>query len=215
MKGPTKRTSVVLTAAMTMAVAAAAPASAQEYTKLSRTDEIRLAMSAGPLTVSKDADVYVLGRDGFERAIEGTNGFSCMVIRAAADPTIVAPHCFSPDATRSVLPGKLAEGRLQMRGLGPSEIDAELARAFEDGELPLPEGNAYAYMLSGGQHLGPAGRWRPHFMLYMPYATNEDVGGNPENPAFPFVGPVIGHAHSTMVIVMTEFVDPDDVVVPR
>ncbi len=204
-----------VTMTLVLSVALATPVAAQEYTKLSHTDEIRLAMSAGPLSVSKDADVYVLGAGGFEKAVHGTNGFSCMVIRAAADKTILAPHCFSPDATETVLPGKLAEGELQMRGLSQSEIESELLKAFEDGSLPLPEGDAYAYMLSAGQHLGPAGQWRPHFMLYMPYATNEDVGGSPANPSFPFVGPEIGHPHSTMVIVMTQFVDPADVVLPR
>jgi len=206
---------LALAAAAAALTSLAAPGTAQEYAMLSRPDEIRLAMSAGPLSVSRDADVYVLGSDGFEKAVEGDNGFSCMVIRAAADPSILAPHCFSPDATETVLPGKLAEGRLQMQGLSQSEIDEALTKAFEDGDLPLPDGNAYAYMLSAGQNLGPAGQWRPHFMLYMPYATNEDVGGSPDNPAFPFVGPEIGHPHSTMVIVMTEFVDPADVVLPR
>lgn len=207
--------SAATTVVVMSVLAPTTPSAAQEYTALSRTDEIRLAMSAGPLSVSKDADVYVLGAGGFEKAVEGTNGFSCMVIRSAADKTIVAPHCFSPDATETVLPGKLAEGELQMRGLSQSEIETELLKAFEDGSLPLPEGDAYAYMLSAGQRLGPAGQWRPHFMLYMPYATNEDVGGSPANPSFPFVGPEIGHPHSTMVIVMTEFVDPADVVLPR
>lgn len=188
---------------------------AQEYTELSRTEEIRLSMSAGPLSVSRNADVYVLGARGFEKAVEGTNGFSCLVIRSAADTSILAPHCFSPAATETVLPGKLVEGELQMRGLSQSAIEAELLKGFEDGTLPLPEGDAYAYMLSAGQHLGSAGQWRPHFMLYMPYATNEDIGGSPANPQFPFVGPEIGHPHSTMVIVMTEFVDPADVVLPR
>ncbi|NNF12179.1 MAG: hypothetical protein HKN72_03085 [Gemmatimonadetes bacterium] len=206
---------MVVVAGLASQTLSPSPVAAQEYTELSRTEEIRLAMSAGPLSVSKEADVYVLGSRGFEKAVEGTNGFSCMVIRSAADRTILAPHCFSPDASATVLPGKLAEGRLQMGGMSQSEVEAELTKAFEDGSLPLPEGDAYAYMLSAGQHLGPAGQWRPHFMLYMPYATNEDVGGSPATPAFPFVGPEIGHPHSTMVIVMTEFVDPADVVLPR
>jgi hypothetical protein len=69
-------------------------------------------------------------------------------------------------------------------------------------------------MLSSGQKLGPAGRWKPHFMIYMPYATDADVGGSRDTPWFPFVGPVVNHPHSTLVIVMTEFVSPDDVTVP-
>lgn len=193
----------------------AAEISAQAFADLSRDDELRLAMSAGPLTISQEADVWVFGPSGFEKAIEGTNGHACMVIRSADDPELLAPHCFSPDAVRTVLPGKLEEARLQRAGLGQREIDEVLLEEFESGSLPLPSGNAYAYMLSSGQRLGRAGNFHPHFMLYMPYATNEEVGGDPAKIAFPFVGPQSNHPHSTMVILMTEFVDPADVVLPR
>lgn len=179
--------------------------------RMDRDEEIRLAMSAGPISVSERADVYAFGARGFEKVLEGTNGFACMVIRAASDPAILAPHCFSPDAVESVLPAKLAEGRLIAAGRSAEEVEAELMKGFESGTLPIPSGQAYAYMLSGGQKLGPAGQWRPHFMLYMPYADNDDVGGRQDMPAFPFVGPELNHPHSTMVIVMTEFVDPADV----
>lgn len=191
------------------------PADAQTPYSIDRDDEIRLAMSAGPPAVSAAADVYVFGADGFERAIRGTNGFSCLVIRQAGSPEVLAPHCLSPDATTSVLPAKLAEGRLVAEGLTNDEVQSTLLGRFESGDLPIPSGQAYAYMLSSGQRLGPAGSWRPHFMLYMPYATNETVSGVPGQPHFPFVGPEIGHPHSTMVIVMSEFVDPNTIEIPR
>ena len=189
--------------------------SAQDEWRLDREREIRLAMSAGPLPVSSEADVYVLGQNGFERALQGTNGFACMVIRNSDDWDFLAPHCFSPDAVRSVLPAKLEEGRLQRSGLSQADVQRTLSKEFGSGALSLPSGDAYAYMLSSGQRLGPAGSWKPHFMLYMPYATNDDVGGVPDEPAYPFIGPVPGDPHSTLVIVMTEFVDPADVVLRR
>ena len=182
---------------------------------MDRDAEIRLAMSAGPPSVSEGADVYVFGEEGFERAVAGTNGFACMVVRVAEEPDFLAPHCFNPDAVATVLPGKLAEGRLIAQGLSGEEVEKQLLAGFDDGTLPLPSGMPWAYMLSSGQQLGPAGHWKPHFMLYMPYATNEDVGGSPQMPEYPFVGPTVGHPHSTLVIVMTEFVDPDDVALPK
>ncbi len=191
-----------------------APVSAQSGYEMNRDEEVVLAMSAGPHAVSAAADVYVFGADGFELAIEGSNGFSCLVVRQAGAPEVLAPHCLSPDATASVLPAKLAEGRWIARGLDPDDVTSRLSRGFDSGDLPLPSGQAYAYMLSSGQQLGAAGKWLPHFMLYMPYATNEDVGGVPGDPHFPFVGPEIGHPHSTMVVVMRDFVHPDDVM-PR
>jgi hypothetical protein len=54
-----------------------------------RTAEIALARSAAPESISRDADALVLGRDGFETAVKGKNGFVCIVERSwtsAADP---------------------------------------------------------------------------------------------------------------------------------
>lgn len=201
-------------AALTLVVAAY-PVVGQSAYSMDRNEEVRLAMSAGPLSVSQSADVYVFGAHGFELAIEGTNGFSCLVIRQAESPDVLAPHCLSPDATETVLPAKLAEGRLVAEGLTLESVQSRLSDDFESGALPIPSGQAYAYMLSSGQRLGAAGSWRPHFMLYMPYATNDDVGGVAGQPEFPFVGPEVGHPHSTMVVVMTEFVDPADVEIKR
>lgn len=192
-------------------VASSGFAAAQNPYVMDRDEEIRLAMSAGPLELSKNADVYVFGAEGFEQVLEGTNGYSCLVIRQAGDPAILAPHCLSPDATESVLPAKLREGALIARGLDGLGVRATLQEEFESGALPIPSGQAFAFMMSSGQHLGAVGQFRPHFMLYLPYATSEDIGGSFDNLAFPFAGPGAGQPHSTMVIVMEEFVDPQDV----
>lgn len=197
-------------------LAAASAAAAQAYPELSRDEEIRLAMSAGPLAVSRQADVWVMSEGGFERAIEGTNGWACIVVRVAAQPENLAPHCLNPDAVATVLPAMLTEGRLQRKGLDAEAIDTEMRRRFDAGELRLPSGPAHAYMLSSGQRLGPANAsFKPHFMLYLPYATNASVGGDPGRPELPFVGPYENHPLSTLVIIMDEFVDPADVTVPR
>ena len=43
--------------------------------------EIQLARSAAPDSISRDATILVLGRQGYETAVEGKNGFVCMVGR--------------------------------------------------------------------------------------------------------------------------------------
>ena len=43
--------------------------------------EIALARSAAPESISRDAEVLVLGRHGFETAVKGKNGWVCMVER--------------------------------------------------------------------------------------------------------------------------------------
>ncbi len=48
---------------------------------MERSAEIAMARSAAPEAISKDAEVMVMGRHGYEGAGKGTNGFVCMVQR--------------------------------------------------------------------------------------------------------------------------------------
>src|SRR5262249_19744737 len=76
-------------------------------------DEIALARSAAPPSISAEADVLVLGKHGYETAARGRNGFVCFVERSWTagfddrqfwNPKLRAPNCFNPPAVRSVLP---------------------------------------------------------------------------------------------------------------
>ncbi len=61
--------------------------------------EIALARSAAPQSISRDADVLVLGRHGFESAVKGKNGFVCIVARSwksAPDADFWNPKVLSP-----------------------------------------------------------------------------------------------------------------------
>lgn len=209
------RSPLAIAALSTLVVVTPASAQYEEYPDLTRTEELRLAMSAAPPSVSEAADVYVLGARGFERAIEGSNGWACLVERITQNKSLLAPQCLNPQATKSVLPAYLLEAELQGRGMDAEEIDAELRRQFASGELELPSGPAFAYMLSEGQVLTPdGGNFEPHFMLFVPYATNEDVGGDPKNhPEYPFVGPFVDHPLSTIVVITKEFVSPDEITI--
>ncbi len=212
----TTRVVWTLVAAAVLGTSQTALAQTPDYPQLARDEELRLAMSAGPLNVSEHADVYVMGAAGFEKAIAGSNGWACIVVRSAGNTKQLAPHCLNPQAVTSVLPAFLREAEMQARGMSAVAIDTELRRLFAAGELALPSGPAYAYMLSEGQRLGPnLTNYRPHFMLYVPYATNAAMLGSPSQQQFPFVGPYENHPLSTVVVVMTEFVSPRDVVLPR
>lgn len=210
----TRRVSGGVVAAV-LAVVGPLQAQGPGYPEITAEDELRLALSAGPPSLSGDADVWLMGPAGFEKLVDGSNGFACLVVRSAANKGVLAPHCLNDAAVETVLPSMLREAELQARGMSAEEIDAELRRQWDGGALPLPSGPAYAYMLSEGQRIGPRlGNFRPHFMLYVPYVTNEAIGGDPANPAFPFVGPVENHPLSTVVILMEEFVDPADIALP-
>jgi len=47
-----------------------------------RNAEIAMARSAAPESISRDAEVLVLGSHGYETAVKGKNGFVCMVERS-------------------------------------------------------------------------------------------------------------------------------------
>src|SRR2546425_7914517 len=78
---------------------------------MDRTAEIALARSAAPESISRDAEILVLGRHGFETAVKGKNGFVCVVGRgwtSAPDPDfwnpkVRVPTCVNAAAARSYL----------------------------------------------------------------------------------------------------------------
>src|SRR5271169_3951196 len=57
-------------------------AALNEYLIPDRNAEIALARSAAPDSISRDAKVLVLGPHGYETAVEGKNGFVCLVERS-------------------------------------------------------------------------------------------------------------------------------------
>ena len=59
-----------------------AMAPVSQYRMASRKDEISLARSAAPSSISADASVFVLGARGYESAATGTNGWVCFVERS-------------------------------------------------------------------------------------------------------------------------------------
>jgi hypothetical protein len=78
-----------------------------QYLMTDRGAEIALARSAAPESISRDAEVLVLGRHGFETAVKGKNGFVCLVWRSWAagiddpefwNPKLRAPVCLNPPA---------------------------------------------------------------------------------------------------------------------
>lgn len=129
---------------------------------MDRDAEITLARSAAPPSVSKDATVMVLGRDGYETAVEGTNGFVCMVERswmAAFDwpefwnPKVKAADCLNPQAARSIMPIAFLRGRMVMAGRSKAEILSAIKVAFENRQLPDLESGAMTYMMSKSAYL--------------------------------------------------------------
>ncbi|GIL39645.1 hypothetical protein [Roseiterribacter gracilis] len=161
----------------------------EAYRMKSRTDEIALARSAAPAAIAKDAEILVLGSKGYESAAKGTNGFTCIVIRAWANkfdhadfwnPKIRAPHCFNPAGARSVLPTYLKRTEWVLAGVAKDEMESRTKQAVAAKEITPPEIGSMCYMLSKGGYLGDdvGGAWRPHLMFYLPPTEPATWGAN-------------------------------------
>jgi len=142
---------------------------------MDRTAEITLARSAAPESISRDAEVLVLGRHGFETAVEGKNGWVCMVERGWGmfdwpefwNPKIRAANCLNPQAARSIVPLASKRTELLLAGHSKVEVIAAIRAALEKKELPALEPGAVSYMMAKSSYLTDnGGHCVPHLMFY-------------------------------------------------
>ena len=177
-----------------------------QYLMADRNAEITLARSAAPDAISGDAKILVLGSHGYETAVDGKNGFVCVVERGWMSPSdapefwnpkIRGPICFNPPAARSVLPTTYKRTEMVLAGRTKAEIIEGNKAAFEKGELPPLEPGAMSYMMSKGAYLTDHGDHNlAHLMFYSPplggKAWGADLPKSPVmlNPQFMGVQPI-------------------------
>jgi len=159
-----------------------------QYLMADRNAEISLARSAAPEAISRDATVLVLGQHGYETAIQGTNGFTCLVERSWMspldspdfwNPKLRGPICYNPPAVRSILPYTINRTKLVLAGLSKAQLKENIERAVAKHELPLPAPGAMSYMMAKGGYLGDGvGPWHPHLMFHIPKTDGASWGAN-------------------------------------
>ena len=159
-----------------------------QYLMPDESSEVALARSAAPKSISDQAEVLVLGRDGYNTAVKGRNGFVCLVLRswtAGGDdpdfwnPKIRSPICFNPPAARTYLPITLAKTKLVLAGKSKEEMFAMISAALDKKELPPLESGAMCYMMSKQQYLSDRDQcWHPHLMFFTPRTAPESWGAN-------------------------------------
>jgi hypothetical protein len=152
-----------------------------QYLIADRNAEIALARSAAPPSISGDAKVLVLGAHGYETAVEGKNGFVCMVERAWMspfdspefwNPKNRSPICLNPPAARTVLPSTDMRTKLILAGKSKDEVKESIKAAIEKKELPELEPAAMSYMMSKDAYLTDKGNHNmAHLMFYTPLGT--------------------------------------------
>ncbi|MGB6385376.1 MAG: hypothetical protein WBD25_04725 [Terriglobales bacterium] len=160
----------------------------EQYLIADRNDEISLARSAAPESISRDAEVLVLGRHGYETAVKGKNGFVCMVERSWTagiddpdfwNPKVRGAICFNPAGARSQIPITLKKTELVLAGQSSAQMAEGIKAAFDRKELATPEPGAMCYMLSKQAYLSDRdGHWHPHLMFFVPQTDTASWGAN-------------------------------------
>jgi hypothetical protein len=157
-----------------------------------RNAEIALARSAAPDAISRDATVLVLTEHGYVTAVEGKNGFVCVVERAWMSPEdspdfwnarMRGPVCFNPPAARSILPVTMERTKWALAGKSKAEIIAANKEAYDNKQLPPLEPGAMSYMMSKQACLTASGGNLAHIMVYTPRLDPASWGdGVPNSP---------------------------------
>ena len=200
---------VVLVAAyQTMVYQTMAQDAATPYPKMApvaqylmdRTAEITLARSAAPDSISRDAEVLVLGVHGFETAVKGKNGFVCIVGRgwtSAPDsefwnPKVRVPMCVNAAAARSYLLRITKITDLALAGRTPDQVNKTIAAAVEKKELPPMEPGSMCYMMGKQGYGGDSTpHWPSHLMFFFSDTDLAVWGANlPGSPVLGIADPV-------------------------
>ncbi|HUQ19265.1 MAG TPA: hypothetical protein VM099_06595 [Gemmatimonadaceae bacterium] len=184
---------IVTYAASSVAQAPAKPypnfAPLENYLEKTQANEIALARSAAPSSISTAADIFIFDSHGYHRAVTGKNGWTCMVQRSWNstfdnpefwNPKIRVPICFNAAAARSVLPVYLERTKWV---LAKRSLPAVVAES-KTHSVPDPERGSFAMMMSKHGYLadgvGPAG---PHVMVFLANtpraAWGADLPGSP------------------------------------
>jgi hypothetical protein len=165
-----------------------AMAPVNQYMIADRNTEIALARSAAPKSISDQAEILVLGEHGYETAVKGTNGFTCMVERpwtAGANdpdfwnPKVRSPFCLNAQAVETYLPLTIMKTNLALAGKSKPQIVAAIQSALEEKKLPPMASGAMCYMMSKQGYLNNAdGHWHPHLMFFAASTKPEAWGAN-------------------------------------
>ncbi|HVC18561.1 MAG TPA: hypothetical protein VNE16_00675 [Vicinamibacterales bacterium] len=151
-----------------------------------RSAEIALARSAAPPAISRDATVLVLGRQGWETAVKGTNGFVCMVERGISsgidfvekwNPRIKGPDCLNAAAARTMLPIVFKLTDMALAGDSLRQRVAGIREAYAKRDIPPLAPGAMGYMMSKDAYLTDQGSHNiSHLMFFVPDRKAADWG---------------------------------------
>jgi hypothetical protein len=182
-----------------------------QYLMADQAAEIALARTAAPESISRDAEVLVLRRHGYETAVQGKNGFVCIVGRgwsAAADPDywnpkVRVPMCVNAPAARTYLLDIKKITDMALAGRTLAQVTDAMAAAVAKKELPPMESGAMSYMMGkqgyGGDVLP---HWPAHLMFF--YSDTDPAIWGANLPGSPVIGVADPQLHLTQFVIPTQ-----------
>ena len=182
-----------------------------QYLMADRDAEVALARSAAPESISRDAEVLVLGLHGFETAVKGKNGFVCIVGRgwsSAADPDfwnpkVRVPMCVNAAAARTYLLRITKITELALAGHPLAQVNEAIAAAIAKKELPAMESGAMCYMMSKQGYGGDsAPHWPSHLMFF--YSDTDPAIWGANLPGSPIIAVADPMEHLTQFVIPTQ-----------
>ncbi len=156
-----------------------------------RGSEIALARSAAPAAISDEATILTLDSQGYQTAVRGSNGFTCLVERSWGalfespdfwNPKVRVPICYNLAASSSILTYTLRRTKFALAGDSKERILDEVRAAVARNEFPSPAPGAMSFMMSKDGYLADAenagGHWHPHLMFHVPKVAGASWGAN-------------------------------------
>ena len=119
----------------------------RQYLSATAADEIALARSAAPASISAQAEVLVLDAHGYKVGVKGSNGFVCFVMRSWGqdfdqpefwNPKVRSPQCINAAAARSMLPDYLTRTRWVLAGGSVADMLARTKAAVAAKKITPP-----------------------------------------------------------------------------
>ena len=160
----------------------------EQYRIANASEEIELARSAAPDSISGNATILVLGAHGYDTAIQGKNGFVCLVERSWANefqdgefwnPKIRTPNCFNAAAVSSVLPSYFKRTEWAMAGVSKADMIDRYKAELSTKGASSPEPGAMSYMMSKRTYINDGtGHWHPHVMFFLARVDAAAWGAN-------------------------------------
>jgi len=188
----------------------------EQYRTLSRDAEIAMARSAAPASLSDDAEILVMGAKGYETAVPGKNGFTCLVERSwGADfdddefwnPKLRGPICFNAAGTHSILSVYRQRTEWVLAGVSRDEMLKRTQAAVAAKQILPPETGAMCYMMSKDAYLSDkAAHWHPHLMFYLP-KTDKSAWGADAKLSPVFGGPLGTEPTSLFIVEVPNWSD--------